>query len=213
LLSSLYTSDSRPSQGFTPSKEQAFGYAARSEPAAPRYNTVSKARAEYKDSKSPSDIDSLLDMLSDGDEGERTHATHNHCEPTSSCYSSAITAKSPSSRAAALDGSRRRCGALCLAGSALRGGCAVSSISQCACDKLRCTACDFPVLSFEGAEWDSSADYMFFRNNMPSREKLSVMLLRRPAARAYACQCSWRSAVEVVRLGPASELRWVCGGH
>jgi Retinal Maintenance len=152
-------------------------------------------------------------MLSDGDEEEQTLITRSSCKPANSFYSSPTSAKSPSSNAAAVDGGRRRCGALCLAGSALRGGCAVSSISQCACDKLRCTACDFPVLSFEGAEWDSSADYMFFRNNMPSREKLSVMLLRRPAARAYACQCSWRSAVEVVRLGPASDLRWVCGGH
>lgn len=31
------------------------------------------------------------------------------------------------------------------------------------CDQLRCTSCDFRVLTFDDCEWDSSCDYLFLR--------------------------------------------------
>uniref|UniRef100_A0A672KF48 Cilia- and flagella-associated protein 418 n=1 Tax=Sinocyclocheilus grahami TaxID=75366 RepID=A0A672KF48_SINGR len=38
-----------------------------------------------------------------------------------------------------------------------------TSVSQRACNHLRCTSCDFSVIMFEDHEWDSSCDYLFFR--------------------------------------------------
>ncbi|KAI5106461.1 protein C8orf37-like, partial [Silurus meridionalis] len=81
------------------------------------------------------------------------------------------------------------------------------------CDRLRCTSCDFRVVMFDDQEWDSSCDYLFFRNNMPDCNKLQVKLKRRRGARAYACQCSWHSAVILSELGHIPNLKWVCGKH
>ena len=86
-----------------------------------------------------------------------------------------------------------------------------------ACDSLRCTSCDFDVISFDGVAWDESgAEYMFFRNNYPSESKMQPLMVPTRGSRAYCCQCSWRSLsggdrekVDAV----AGKLRWVCGGH
>ncbi|KAI5606559.1 protein C8orf37-like [Silurus asotus] len=51
------------------------------------------------------------------------------------------------------------------------------------------------------------------RNNMPDCNKLQVKLKRRRGARAYACQCSWHSAVILSELGHIPNLKWVCGKH
>lgn len=34
---------------------------------------------------------------------------------------------------------------------------------------------------------------MFFRNNVPNTEKLSVKLLDQNGSVAYCCQCTWKS--------------------
>lgn len=47
-----------------------------------------------------------------------------------------------------------------------------------ACDRLRCTDCNFEVLCFEGRAWDANIDYMFLRNNAPDPAKLSARLTR-----------------------------------
>ncbi|CAM9490141.1 unnamed protein product, partial [Phaeothamnion confervicola] len=108
---------------------------------------------------------------------------------------------------------RRRCAATCLAGEGAARGFCPSVSSRVACDALRCTGCDFAVERFEGQAWGALADYMFFRLNAPDRFKLAAMLQPAPGRAAYACQCSWHNVAEVERLGPNSELRWMCGGH
>ncbi|XP_017333284.1 cilia- and flagella-associated protein 418 isoform X2 [Ictalurus punctatus] len=88
-----------------------------------------------------------------------------------------------------------------------------TSVTQKACDQIRCTSCDFRVVMFDDQEWDSSCDYLFFRNNMPDCNKLRVKLKRRQGARAYACQCSWHSAFMLSELRHVPKLKWICGQH
>uniref|UniRef100_A0A671LMB7 Cilia- and flagella-associated protein 418 n=1 Tax=Sinocyclocheilus anshuiensis TaxID=1608454 RepID=A0A671LMB7_9TELE len=88
-----------------------------------------------------------------------------------------------------------------------------TSLSQRACNRLRCISCDFSVIMFEDQEWDSSGDYLFFRNNMPDHHKLKAKLRRKKDGRAYACQCSWHSAVSLSDLREQQQLKWVCGKH
>ena len=45
-----------------------------------------------------------------------------------------------------------------------------------ACDQLRCTDCDFSVLSFDNVHWATNTDYLFLRNNMPDLERLRSKL-------------------------------------
>jgi hypothetical protein len=116
---------------------------------------------------------------------------------------------------------KRRCIVTCLGGTDCKKGLTLSSSAirgGGGCDRLRCTACDFSVLRFDASAWcDSEVNYLFFRNNMPDRGKLSAQLLPSPRSCAYACQCSWISTTACIRLGlPGSStanLRWVCSGH
>ncbi|XP_004697523.1 cilia- and flagella-associated protein 418 isoform X1 [Echinops telfairi] len=88
-----------------------------------------------------------------------------------------------------------------------------TNISQRACDRLRCIACDFRIVSYNDYMWDTSCDYLFFRNNMPEFQKLKTKLVQKKGARAYACQCSWRTIEELTDLQNDHQLRWVCGKH
>ncbi|KAF4087953.1 hypothetical protein AMELA_G00076930 [Ameiurus melas] len=106
----------------------------------------------------------------------------------------------------------KKCCPVYLGGSSTASGVG-TSVTQKACDQIRCTSCDFRVLMFDDQEWDSSCDYLFFRNNMPDCNKLRVKLKRRQGARAYACQCSWHSAFTLSELRHISKLKWVCGQH
>nr|KAF6426104.1 cone-rod dystrophy 16 [Molossus molossus] len=82
-----------------------------------------------------------------------------------------------------------------------------------ACDRLRCIACDFWVVSYDDYMWDRSCDYLFFRNNVPEFHKLKTKLVEKKGTRAYACQCSWRAIEELTDLQTDHQLRWVCGKH
>ncbi|XP_028918233.1 protein C8orf37 homolog isoform X1 [Ornithorhynchus anatinus] len=106
----------------------------------------------------------------------------------------------------------KRCCPVYLGGSSAPWGIG-TNISQRTCDQLRCTACDFRVLSFDDYLWDKSCDYLFFRNNMPELGKLKARLVKKKGTRAYACQCSWRSVEELIDLQTAQRLHWVCGQH
>ncbi|XP_068020396.1 cilia- and flagella-associated protein 418 isoform X2 [Melanerpes formicivorus] len=107
---------------------------------------------------------------------------------------------------------RKRCCPVYLGGSASPSGIG-TNISRRACDQLRCTACDFRVSLFDDYIWDQSCDYLFFRNNMPELSKLRAKMIKKKGARAYACQCSWRSIDELTDLQTEQQLRWVCGKH
>ena len=48
-----------------------------------------------------------------------------------------------------------------------------------ACDRLRCTDCDFCVCVFHNYAWDSSVDYLFLRNNIPDFDRLKSKLRSR----------------------------------
>ncbi|KAI1885504.1 hypothetical protein AGOR_G00204370 [Albula goreensis] len=106
----------------------------------------------------------------------------------------------------------RRCCPTFLGGSSIPSGVGTST-SQRACNQLRCTSCDFRVMSFDDHEWDPSCDYLFFRNTMPDRQKLQAKLRRKRSARAYTCQCTWRSVVHLTDLRDHPQLKWVCGKH
>ncbi|XP_075682045.1 cilia- and flagella-associated protein 418 isoform X1 [Rhinoderma darwinii] len=88
-----------------------------------------------------------------------------------------------------------------------------TSVSERACNQLRCTTCDFTIVTFEDYRWDASCDYLFFRNSMPEHSKLQTRMIRKKGARAYACQCSWRSVQHLTDLSTEQQLRWVCGKH
>ncbi|XP_038664908.1 protein C8orf37 homolog isoform X2 [Scyliorhinus canicula] len=106
----------------------------------------------------------------------------------------------------------RKCCPVYLGGSSAPLGLGTNT-SQRTCDQLRCTTCDFRVITLDDYEWNKSCDYLFFRNNMPDLDKLKVKTLSRIGTRAYACQCSWRSIQNLADLREEQELRWVCGRH
>ncbi|XP_030072762.1 cilia- and flagella-associated protein 418 isoform X2 [Microcaecilia unicolor] len=88
-----------------------------------------------------------------------------------------------------------------------------TNLSQRTCDHLRCTACDFNVVIYDDYQWDTSCDYLFFRNHMPEFSRLQEKMIRKKGTRAYACQCSWRSIKELTDLASDQHLHWVCGKH
>ncbi|XP_077382448.1 cilia- and flagella-associated protein 418 [Festucalex cinctus] len=106
----------------------------------------------------------------------------------------------------------RKCCPVYLGGSAVAKGVGTAA-SKRSCDQLRCTSCDFRVLTFDDCEWDSSCDYLFLRNNMPDHGKLVAKLMKRKGVRAYACQCSWFTASEATDVLMHTQLRWACTRH
>lgn len=90
------------------------------------------------------------------------------------------------------------------------------------CTTLRCTNCDFSLIRWNHKVWfdsitspqrnivgsnsnnskdsednitDNYVDYLFLRNNMPSKPKLETKLVDKPNGTAYCCQCSWLSLI------------------
>jgi len=49
-----------------------------------------------------------------------------------------------------------------------------------ACNKLRCTDCDFKISIFDDFKWNSTTDYLFLRNNMPDFSRLKTNLAPSP---------------------------------
>lgn len=78
-------------------------------------------------------------------------------------------------------------------------------------DGFHCTGCDFQILCIQDHAWTSDVDYMFFRNNYPTLERLQKKLEFSRRSCAYCCQCSWRSADSAVDLADVADgLRWRC---
>jgi hypothetical protein len=111
-------------------------------------------------------------------------------------------------------GQRLKCSRIILGPSDMEIGLSTALQERC-CGMLRCTKCDFRVLSFDDAYWSPKVDYLFFRNVMPDKEKLRKKLTKKGGTRAYACQCGWFSVMEgaeYLTFG-ANGLNWVCSGH
>ncbi|XP_016064590.1 PREDICTED: protein C8orf37 homolog isoform X1 [Miniopterus natalensis] len=62
---------------------------------------------------------------------------------------------------ASIQGLGKSCSPVYLGGSSAPCGIGTTT-SQRACDHLRCTACDFRVVSYDDCMWDKSCDYLFF---------------------------------------------------
>ncbi|KAL6753804.1 retinal maintenance-domain-containing protein [Haematococcus lacustris] len=158
-----------------------------------------------------SSIDQLLDDLDIHSPSSSLLATQRSPAPTTTALAGSSSLSRTSSSQV------HKCMGVHLGGADLprgRNGAAVGSI-QC-CDALRCTKCDFSVISFPQRAWHADVDYLFLRNNYPTSAKLSPLLVSEAGSCAYCCQCSWRAVAtgEVARIDPyASELRWVCAGH
>ena len=107
-----------------------------------------------------------------------------------------------------------RCEHLYLAGTYKEMG---KSSNACmrACDNIRCTSCDFVILAIDNRKWTELADYLFFRNHMPDRQKLLTQTRVLMGCRAYACQCTWVSVKELLKVADNQSLKskWVCGKH
>lgn len=72
-----------------------------------------------------------------------------------------------------------KCAGLFLGGASIlrgRNGSAIGAVL--CCDAVRCTKCDFRVITFDNQAWDAGVDYLFFRNNYPTHEKLAPRLHR-----------------------------------
>jgi len=96
-------------------------------------------------------------------------------------------------------------GDLLAAGSGTAGGSKGSFLVP----DFQCTACDFQILCIEDVVWANDVEYMFFRNNYPTVDKLRGKLHPQLGCRAYCCQCSWKSADAMAELSDVAEgLRW-----
>jgi hypothetical protein len=150
--------------------------------------------------KKEEDLDSLINEIFE--------------EPNLDKKSFKLKSKSSSntSVSTSIQGLSKSCSPVYLSGSTVPCGIGTNT-SQRACDRLRCTACDFWIVSYNDYMWDKSCNYLFFRNNMPDFQKLKTKLVKKKGARAYACQCSWRTVEELTPLQTDHQLRWVCGKH
>ncbi|XP_010075606.1 PREDICTED: protein C8orf37 homolog, partial [Pterocles gutturalis] len=151
---------------------------------------------------SEEDIDDIIDEICSDSSFTRTPVK----------LKSNSASRTPESNSAVIQAHRKRCCPVYLGGSSSPNGIGTNT-SKRTCDRLRCTACDFHVSLFNDYIWDQSCDYLFFRNNMPELSKLRAKMIKKKGARAYACQCSWRSIDELTDLQTEQQLRWVCGKH
>lgn len=153
-----------------------------------------------KRSNLDAEIDDLLDLdIQDGPKVNKN--TQKPCHTTAQSSSNESVGKTEP----------RRCFPVFLGGSADvmgKGG----SINKNACNRLRCTACDFRVCFFDNMVWNKDTNYLFLRNNTPDFEKLKLKLNRKKGFRAYCCQCQWRNILDLGELREP-ELKWVCGKH
>ncbi|OWZ11097.1 hypothetical protein PHMEG_00015931 [Phytophthora megakarya] len=165
------------------------------------------------------ELDDLLDML--GDEDSKSAAVHPR--PMSSSRAGTYNSSATNiSRTEFQAGGTKKCSQAFLDGGRVDRGLSTAfsrkylptSLFPClsACSNLRCNECDFTVVQFTGKKWDSSADYMFFRENVPNETKLRVKMESVPEFAAYACQCKWLSISSQTRVD-LCQVKWSCAGH
>ncbi|KAK4299757.1 hypothetical protein Pmani_027977 [Petrolisthes manimaculis] len=125
--------------------------------------------------------------------------------------SAIIPARNASSTSSS-SSSTTRCSVAYLGGTAVMKGFSQGA-TQRACDRLRCLGCDLGVIIIDGFAWIPHTDYLFLRNNYPNMARLRACLDSRRDTRAYACQCQYRSASSLTKVGEEKGLKWTCGGH
>jgi hypothetical protein len=114
------------------------------------------------------------------------------------------------------NGPKQRCSTIKIGGSKWPLGCAPTCAVDNRCSNIRCTKCDFKVVSFDDYAWSNAVTYLFLRNNVPDFTKLVPMLISAKGCCAYACQCSSKTANNsaLETLGEQSDVQqWTCGGH
>ncbi|GFR42587.1 hypothetical protein Agub_g3514 [Astrephomene gubernaculifera] len=162
--------------------------------------------------------DDLESLLSDLDFGGTPYNSMNGRNNSNANAAAAaavqrLSGGSTPARTSSVLGAKQKCTGVFVGGTRFPRGRMAAVGSLTCCDALRCTKCDFRVEQFENRDWDEDVDYLFFRNNFPTEEKLSPKMRPRPGTVAYCCQCSWLSADEQSKLDFSSEVRWICAGH
>ncbi|EGZ07397.1 hypothetical protein PHYSODRAFT_529107 [Phytophthora sojae] len=168
--------------------------------------TPSRITKPVSQGRGQNELDDLLDML--GDEDSKPAAVHPRPMSTTraGAYNSSETKTTRTECPQALmDGGRATRG---LSTAFSRKYVTVFIV----CSNLRCNECDFTVVQFPGKKWDASADYMFFRENVPSEVKLRAKMEIAPEFAAYACQCKWLSISSQTRVDHC-QVKWSCAGH
>jgi len=82
------------------------------------------------------------------------------------------------SKLQSFQGRQKRCVSVFLGGANISLGHSDGTVQR-ACDKLRCTSCDFLVVWFSDSVWHSRSEYLFFRNNYPEFDRLKKNLVRK----------------------------------
>lgn len=80
------------------------------------------------------------------------------------------------------------------------------------CNSLRCTSCDFNVVSYKNYAWTEATDYLFLRNNYPDDDKLMTNLYKNYNSRSYCCQCRSITINTRTKMN-TTDLTWVCARH
>ncbi|XP_052232841.1 cilia- and flagella-associated protein 418-like isoform X1 [Dreissena polymorpha] len=137
-----------------------------------RGKSTDKKNAAVKSSRKKSDdydIDKVLDdICGDTDQLEKCNIVRN-------VPSNLSTSRPKPSK----------CFPLCIGGSSLALG-KSTSVNKRSCDTLRCTSCDFRVVSFNDFQWHKDTDYLFLRNNAPDFDRLKPKLKSKQATLFYS---------------------------
>ncbi|CAH8867776.1 unnamed protein product [Trichobilharzia szidati] len=107
---------------------------------------------------------------------------------------------------------KNKCSVVHLGGTQSEVGITTNSVTR-ACDRLKCVACDNPVLLFNNFSWTRSPDYLFLRTNYPNYNLLKCKLRKSTGTRAYCCQCNAIDTGKLVALAKYTNLQWICTRH
>ena len=144
------------------------------------------------------DVDSLLDDLDSVSPSSKKQTTV------------PISFEKPSEQVAVLAPSLRKgkCITIFLGGSGDQQGMGPG----CACDRIRCSKCDFNVVRFIDTAWSERCDYLFFRNFFPDAEKLRAnMESKRGAFQPYVTLCSKSTATRYLCVCAIIFVAWYSG--
>lgn len=166
------------------------------------FKDTHKIAQTAKKDQSKNELDDLLDMFSDED--NKSVAIY----PLSL---KADTSSANNTRSEFQAGGTKKCLQVLMNGGHCSRGLSTAFSSR-VCSNLRCNECDFTVVQFPGKKWDSTADYMFFRENTPNEAKLRAKMEVVSGFAAYACQCKWLSINSLTRVDQC-RVKWSCAGH